>query len=197
MQLKTSTDHRKQFERGQRDEFDIGILVSLSKSVCSYREMFSVFFLYLIHPQLIFSMNPRMYMHGLLLGSTQPLHGIKQLEVWTDERGLGHGWYADYIAVKDNKTGEEACFLIGQYLNKENGGVADNHLLLDKEPTGASCRERKDDDMDTIETRQMQAVQSVAASSYDSEVATQFRRTYHVDVKTGMRRTTDPLLPSF
>ncbi len=110
------------------------------------------------------------------------MNGIKQLEIWTDGKGFGHGWYADYAAVTDNKTGEEACFLIGQYLNKEYGGIVDNHLLLDKQIDDIPCREkhrRKEDDIDTIQTRQMKAIRP------DSSPAIPYKRTYHVDVKTG------------
>jgi hypothetical protein len=120
----------------------------------------------------------------VLIGSTKSLNGIKQLEIWTDGKGFGHGWYADYVLVTDNKTGEEACFLIGDYLNKENGGVADDHLLLDKQPGNISCREKrrkKDDDIDTVQTRQMKAFRPRTSSSS----AVLYKRTYHVDTKTG------------
>ena len=116
------------------------------------------------------------------------MNGIKQLEAWTDGKGFGHGWYADYIAVTDNKTGEEACFLIGQYLNKEYGGVEDNHLLLDKQIDDIPCREkhrRKEDDVDTIQTRQMKAIRPDKTFKQDSSPAVPYKRTYHVDVKTG------------
>lgn len=122
------------------------------------------------------------------IGSTKPLNGVEQLEIWTDGKGLGHGWYADYIIMTDNKTGEETCFVIGKYLNKENGGVADNHLLLNKQTSSTSCREKyreKEDDIDTIETRQMKAFGPITTSSDDSSLAIVYKRTYHVDTKTG------------
>jgi hypothetical protein len=118
----------------------------------------------------------------LFIGSIKSLNGIKQLEIWTDGKGFSHGWYADYVAVIDNKTGEEACFLIDQYLNKEYGGIEDNHLLLDKQIDDIPCREkyrRKDDDIDTIQTQQIKAFKQ------DSSLAIPYKRTYHVDVKTG------------
>ncbi|CAF1098753.1 unnamed protein product, partial [Adineta ricciae] len=138
IQLKGSTDHRKQFGRGQIDEFDIG--------------------------------------------STKPLSAIQQLEIWTDGKHHGSGWFADYIRIKDNKTDKEACFSIKNFLNKENGGVANDHLILNKESNGILCRE-KENDMDTVETRQIQAVQSIN----DSVSTVQYRKTYHVDTKTGRR----------
>ena len=113
------------------------------------------------------------------------MNGIKQLEIWTDGKHHGSGWFADYILVKDNKTDEEACFSIGNFLNKENGGVADDHLVLDKETNGTSCR-NKENDMDTVETRQIQAVQS----TNDSLSTTQYKKTYHVDTKTGLQHKT-------
>ncbi len=123
-----------------------------------------------------------------MIGSTKQLNGIKQLEIWTDGKGLGHGWYADYIIVTDNKTGEETCFLIGEYLNKENGGVVDNHLLLDKQTSSISCREKhqeNEDDIDTIQTRQMKAIRPITTSSDHSSPAILYKRTFHVDTKTG------------
>lgn len=121
-------------------------------------------------------------------GTMQRLNGIQQLEIWTDGKGLGHGWYADYVIVTDNKTGEEACFLINEYLNKENGGVAADHLILDKQPGNVSCRAKhsaKDDDLDTIKTRRMQAVKSSRDSPETSLSTVRYKRTYHVDTRTG------------
>ncbi len=124
-----------------------------------------------------------------MIGSIKSLNGIKQLEIWTDGKGFGHGWYANYVAVIDNKTGEEACFLIDQYLNKENGGITDNHLLLDKQTDKISCREKyrkKEDDIDTIQTRQMKAIRPITDLKQESSsVAIPYKRTYHVDTKTG------------
>ncbi|CAF4049780.1 unnamed protein product [Rotaria sp. Silwood2] len=122
------------------------------------------------------------------IGSTKPLNGINQLEIWTDGKSFGHGWYADYIIVTDNKTGEEACFLIDEYLNKENGGVSVNHLLLDKQTGNISCRERhqkQEDDLDTIRTLQMEAIKSVIISSDHASSTIVYKRTYHIDTKTG------------
>ena len=116
------------------------------------------------------------------------MNGIKQLEIWTDGKGFGHGWYADYIAVTDNKTNEEACFLIDQYLNKEYGGVDDNHLLLDKQLDDIPCREKiqyKEDDMDTVQTQQIMAVRPNEIEKENSSAAIPFKRTYHVETKTG------------
>lgn len=163
IQLKGSTDHKNKFERDKTDEFDIGI----KKSFSEYLKLKDI----------------------LSIGSTKSLNGIKQLEVWTDGKGFGNGWYADYITVTDNKTNEEACFLIGQYLNKEYGGIVDNHLVLDKQSDDIPCREkyrRKEDDIDTIQTRQMKAIKlnkDLIGESSSSVIP--YKRTYHVDTKTG------------
>jgi hypothetical protein len=65
-----------------------------------------------------------------MIGSTRSLDGVDKLELWHDDTGIGNGWFADYVAVTDNKTSEEACFFIGQYLNKENGGI-NNRKIID------------------------------------------------------------------
>ncbi|CAF1350708.1 unnamed protein product, partial [Adineta steineri] len=124
------------------------------------------------------------------IGSIKQLNGIKQLEIWTNEKGLGHGWYADYIIVTDNKTNEEACFLIDAFLNKKNGGVIGNHLILNKETNSISCREKyqeKEDDIDTIQTRQMKAIRPVT----DSSSMILYKRTYNVNTKTGHKGSLD------
>jgi hypothetical protein len=89
---------------------------------------------------------------------------------------MGRGWFADYIAVTDNKTGEEACFFIGEYLNKENGGVEEKHLILDKqEIDNRPCRERQ---FDVNETTMKQSLAKTNRSS-------PFTQTYRVETKTG------------
>ena len=126
----------------------------------------------------------------LFSGSIKSLNGIKQLEIWTDGKGFGHGWYADYVAVTDNKTKQQACFVIGQYLNKHYGGVADHHLLLDKQSDDVPCREKvriTDEDMDTVQTRQMTAIKAANTLENDLASAIPYKRTYHVDTKTGKR----------
>ena len=123
-------------------------------------------------------------------GSTKPLNGIEQLEIWTDGKGFGHGWFADYVVVKDNQTDDEACFLIAQYLNKNKGGVRDNHLLLNKQSDRVSCRQPHpslDDETDTVQTRRMKAVGSLRATSDPSASKLRYRRTYHVRTKTAKR----------
>ncbi|CAF3469493.1 unnamed protein product, partial [Rotaria sp. Silwood2] len=82
-----------------------------------------------------------------------------------------------------------ACFLIDEYLNKENGGVSVNHLLLDKQTGNISCRERhqkQEDDLDTIRTLQMEAIKSVIISSDHASSTIVYKRTYHIDTKTGI-----------
>lgn len=122
-------------------------------------------------------------------GSVKRLNGVDQLEIWTDGTGFGHGWYADYVIITDNRTGEEACFLIREYLNKENGGVNDKHRVLKKQPGNVSCRESSvdnndddDDEMDTVKTRRMKALKH---STDGSSAAPLDKRTYRVETKTG------------
>ncbi len=110
------------------------------------------------------------------LGSVQSLNGIDKLELWHDDTGMGRGWFVDYIAVTDNKTGEEACFFIGEYLNKENGGVEEKHLILDKQKTdNRPCREHRFDVNETT------IQQSLAKENRSSP----FTQTYRVETKTG------------
>ncbi len=93
--------------------------------------------------------------------------------------------------VTNNNTGEEACFSIDQYLNKDYGGVADNHLLLDKQIDSITCREKhrkNDDDIDTIQTRQMKAIRPMTTLTQESSPAIPYKRAYHVDTKTGKYR---------
>ena len=117
------------------------------------------------------------------------LNDIHQLEVWTDQSGIGNGWFADYIIVKNNQTDEEACFPVHEYLNIQNGGVKDNHLILEKEQSSISCRDRDqmndEDDSDTVKTRPIKFTPTTRDSSNDSSTAVVFKRTYHVDTKTG------------
>lgn len=123
------------------------------------------------------------------------MNGVQQLEIWTDSSGLGHGWFADHVIVTDNKTGEESCFLIGEYLNKQNGGVTEKHLIVNKQLGNVSCREKRsrndndddDDDLDTIETRRMKAVKSHRDSAENSTSTVVYKRTYHIDTKTGRK----------
>ena len=93
------------------------------------------------------------------VGSSRLLNGIDQIELWTDGKGLGHGWFPDYIQVTDNKTGDVACFPIHQYLNQKQGGIVGKPLRLKRLADDRSCDEwieendgDKDDDDDDKET---------------------------------------------
>jgi hypothetical protein len=111
------------------------------------------------------------------LGSIQSLDGIDKIELWHNDTGIGRGWFADYIAVTDNKTGEESCFFIGEYLNKENGGVEEKHLILDKQTVdNRPCREHRfDANESTIQ-------ESIARGNIPST----FTQTYRIQTKTGI-----------
>jgi hypothetical protein len=89
---------------------------------------------------------------------------------------MGRGWFADYIAVTDNKTNEESCFFIGQYLNNENGGVEEKHLILDKQ-TGDNrpCREHQFDVKES----------TIQESLVRGNISSPFTQTYRVETKTG------------
>ncbi len=106
----------------------------------------------------------------------QSLDGIDKLEVWHDDTGLGRGWFADYISLTDNKTGEEACFFIGEYLNNENGGVEQKHLILDKQ-TGDNrpCREHQFDAKES----------TIQESLIRGNLPSPYKQTYRIETKTG------------
>lgn len=109
-------------------------------------------------------------------GSVQSLDGVDKLEVWHDDTGLGHGWFADYISVLDNQTGEESCFFIGQYLNTDNGGIEGKHLILDKQSTeNRPCREHQSD----IKESTIQEPLSRANAQIP------YKQTYQIETKTG------------
>ncbi|CAF4483957.1 unnamed protein product [Rotaria socialis] len=110
------------------------------------------------------------------VGSSQSLDGIDKLELWHDNTGTGHGWFTDYVAVVDNKTGEEACFFIGDYLNKKNGGVEEKHLILDKQAVdNRPCREHN---FDATES-------TIQEAKVTENPTTPFTQTYCVKTKTG------------
>ena len=111
------------------------------------------------------------------LGSIQSLNGIEKLELWHDGTGYGHGWLVDYVAVTDNKTGEEACFFIGEYLNDENGGTDEKHLILNKQTVdNRPCREHQFDANEST-------IPSTETTGYPPS---QYAQTYRVETKTGI-----------
>ena len=126
------------------------------------------------------SSHHRMFFHIQLniVGSVQSLDAIDKLEVWHDDTGMGRGWFADYISVIDNQTGEESCFFIGQYLNNEYGGVEGKHLILDKQPTNnRPCREHQYD-----------AKESTLQESFPkTNLQSSYAQTYRIETKTGRR----------
>ena len=136
--LRSSTDHRNQFERGQIDEFDVG--------------------------------------------TSQPLNGIDSIDLWTNDKGLGSGWFPEYLQLVENKTGDLACFSINQYLNEKNGGIETNPLHLtragDNQPCDDTNKAIKDDDSQT--------------GSSDINVASpisDYKSTFSVIAKTGSSST--------
>ncbi len=106
----------------------------------------------------------------------QSLDGIDKLEIWHDDTGLGRGWFADYISVIDNQTGEEACFFIGEYLNSENGGVEEKHLILDKQTEdNRPCREHQFDAKES----------TIQESLIRGNLSSPYKQTYRIETKTG------------
>jgi hypothetical protein len=113
------------------------------------------------------------------LGSIQSLDEIAKLELWHDDTGVGHGWFADYVAVIDNKTGEESCFFIGEYLNKENGGVEEKHIILDKQIVdNRPCREHQFDGNEST-------IEDIVGTE---NPPTAFKQTYRIETKTGITK---------
>jgi hypothetical protein len=113
-----------------------------------------------------------------MIGSTRSLDGVDKLELWHDDTGIGNGWFADYVAVTDNKTSEEACFFIGQYLNKENGGIEDKHLILDKQSKdNRPCREHRFDGNES----------TVQETGILGNPSSAFKQTYRIETKTGIK----------
>ena len=99
--------------------------------------------------------------------------------MWHDGSGTGHGWLADYIAIRDNQTDEEACFFIGEYLNRENGGVKDKHLILNKQTVdNRPCREHRfDGDESTMQQTDM-----------SEDLLAVYKQSFRIEIKTGKEK---------
>jgi hypothetical protein len=110
------------------------------------------------------------------IGCEQTLNGIDRLELWHDQSSLGESWFVDYIAIVDNQTGEEICFPIGTFLNTENGGIKDKHLILTRSQMDPRpCRKQ--------ETHTN--VQTSLTSDFNQPNKRIYLQTYRVDVQTG------------
>lgn len=111
------------------------------------------------------------------IGTSKQLNSIDQIELWTDGKGLGSGWFPEYIEVTDNRTGDVACFPINQYLNQKNGGIEGNPLRLKRTTDDRSCQELVEDD----ESEEQNSSSNVKTS----ELTSKYKSTFSVTTKTG------------
>jgi hypothetical protein len=116
------------------------------------------------------------------IGSSKQLNGIDQIELWTDGKGLGNGWFPKYVEVKDNKTGDIVCFLVNQYLNQKNGGIEGNPLRLKRLTGDRPCQEliEENNDNDT-ELEEPKTSSNVKIP----DLASTYKSTFSVTTKTG------------
>ncbi|UJR34141.1 hypothetical protein I4U23_021548 [Adineta vaga] len=98
--------------------------------------------------------------------SKQELNTIDKLELWTDGKGIGSGWYPEYVQITDQKTNEISCFIIEQYLNEKYGGVKNDHLIFNKQKDNRLCNQLKSEE-----------------NSSSDEIINQGR--FQVEIKTG------------
>jgi len=115
------------------------------------------------------------------VGSREELDGIDEIELWTDGKGVGSGWFPKYLEVTDKKTNEVACFPVNQYLNKKYGGIEESPLKLKRLPAGdRPCqdlvKELEGQDSDNEDT---------SINTKQSEATRVFQNTYSVVTKTG------------
>jgi hypothetical protein len=114
------------------------------------------------------------------IGSNRQLNGIDQIELWTDAKGLGSGWYPQYVEVTDNKTGDVACFPVNQYLNQKNGGVIGNPLRLKRIFGDRTCQELTEENNDNESEEQ-----TTISKMRNPGLTSKYRNTYSVITKTG------------
>ena len=111
------------------------------------------------------------------IGTNKPLTGIDQIELWTDAKNVGSGWYPQYIEIIDNKTGEMACFPVNQYLNEKNGGIESNPLRLKKRLDNRPCADETSDSPSTKDSR--------SSDVKIPEITSKYQSTFSVITKTG------------
>ena len=83
------------------------------------------------------------------VGTSEPLTGIGSVDLWTDDKGLGSGWFPEYLQLIENKTGDVVCFPVNQYLNEKNGGTESNPLRLSRASNNQPCDQTNDQDTQT------------------------------------------------
>lgn len=115
------------------------------------------------------------------VGSREELDGIDEIELWTDGKGVGSGWFPKYLEVTDNKTNEVACFPVNQYLNKKYGGTEESPLKLKRLPAeDRPCQEL----VKELEGQDSEN-EDTSINTKQSEAAHVFQNTYSVVTKTG------------
>jgi len=113
------------------------------------------------------------------IGTSKQLNGIDQIELWTDEKGLGSGWFPKYVEVTDNKTGDIACFPVNQYLNQKNGGIEGNPLRLKRITGDRPCQELVEESHDNDnESEELNTSSNVKLPNL-------YKSTFSVITKTG------------
>ena len=117
------------------------------------------------------------------IGTSKQLDGIDQIELWTDGKGLGSGWFPKYVEVTDNKTGDVVCFPVNQYLNEKNGGIERNPLRLRRTTGDRPCQElvdeRSENDYDSKQRK------NTAPNMKTSDSIDKYQSSYSVTTKTG------------
>ncbi len=114
------------------------------------------------------------------VGTNKELDGIEEIDLWTDGKGLGSGWFSKYVEVTDNKTGDVACFPVNQYLNQKNGGVEGNPMRLKRLTGDRSCQ-------DLIEEGQENESddQNPSSNAKILDSINKYKSTFSVITKTG------------
>ena len=116
------------------------------------------------------------------IGTNKALNGVDQIELWTDDKGLGSGWFPNYLQLTDNKTGEIACFPINQYLNEKNGGIEGNPLTLKKRIDDRPCQQLVDEPSPDDPSNDASTSSNVKNTE---EMTNKYKSTYSVITKTG------------
>jgi len=117
------------------------------------------------------------------IGTSKQLNGIDQIELWTDSKGLGSGWFSKYVEVTDNKTGDIACFPVNQYLNQKNGGIEGNPLRLKRTTGDRPCQELVEERSDNENESEQQ--KNTASNMKMSDSINKYKSSFSVITKTG------------
>lgn len=113
------------------------------------------------------------------IGTNKELGDIDQIELWINEKGLGSGWFPEYIEVTDNKTGDILCFPVNQYLNENNGGIEGDPLRLKRLTGDRPCQEL----IEEIHENDNESDEQNTSSSL--KTSSLYKSTFLVTTKTG------------